>query len=506
MTLKQGILASAMTALITLSNAQAQITKGVTPPKNEVPKKTIAKKGIVVDFPLRTDETSQDADRNNSRANAVLQILAQDQSFLCTGTLIAPDMVLTAASCFEDGKTERLASWSDAQGDQSGRIRPVRFYEPGKWYSMNPRSFNDPDAQTPRYVRVGSNLRDGGQTFRVISHNVPTSADIMMLKLESAVPSALATPMKLHRNRTRWFGARDLFSEMNTMRLTFATWRDGYSGSGETGARLRLTDMRLGTYPLRHRTNPRNVRSRLYSNESQAEFTHSDYRMDVNGHTGSPILHEVGGNLKLVAVAGQAEEFALAFFGGGGARARDGGDVYDLPDIRTWIDLLMETPRCTSIDPDQLEVGSGSGTYFVSDTRSWRGKIVVDAHENADAATQALRFLQTERIDKVCTMSQPGRYYFLRGERLPTGTRDTDGCDAIRPRFSRIEQIGGDWRMNDGGFYYFQSPDTVTRTGASSVTSYIGLKHDLAMMRDERATLSCRLGEGRDAIQYLRRH
>ena len=84
----------------------------------------------------------------------------------CSGALVAPDIVLTAAHC----------DWAVPAWEDDHRMR-------GEWR-----------AGVPHEVRVGANVATGYASFSAHVFNVPGNDDIALWMLDHPVPATLATP------------------------------------------------------------------------------------------------------------------------------------------------------------------------------------------------------------------------------------------------------------------------------------------------------------------------
>lgn len=103
----------------------------------------------------------------------------------CTGTLIAPDLVVSAGHC--DAFDRPDYSPPPAYSVECAADTEVS----GRWYALT----GQPD------IRVGNDLSDLTApdvfTTRAVEYSLPGCADIIVLRLEDPVPTALAEPVKV---------------------------------------------------------------------------------------------------------------------------------------------------------------------------------------------------------------------------------------------------------------------------------------------------------------------
>ena len=125
-------------------------------------------------------------DINTPDANSVVRIFDDNRSLQCTGTLVQPDLVLTAGHCV-------------ARADVFHRNQE----KTGVWYTAN-RNFLDssyydqtPVTGHPIRIGVGHDRRNFVFETRAKAFNVIHDTDIALLALEQPVPARLATPQRV---------------------------------------------------------------------------------------------------------------------------------------------------------------------------------------------------------------------------------------------------------------------------------------------------------------------
>ncbi len=119
---------------------------------------------------------------DNTTTRATVRVRAGGGS--CTGALVRPDLVLSAGHCVTARGSDLghapfnrdRRAWNDAQ-------RPDRFY--------------DLLAQYPRGVAIDVGPTSGAPLFRgkAVEYAIPGNADMILLRLETPVPSRIAQPV-----------------------------------------------------------------------------------------------------------------------------------------------------------------------------------------------------------------------------------------------------------------------------------------------------------------------
>ena len=144
-------------------------------------------------------------DVNTPAANAVVLING------CTGTLLTPTIVVSAGHCFTHGT--RITGWDAGLVCSDKEV-------PGRWYPV----------EQSIQVRVGNNRASPMFTTQATSYSIPGCADIFMVRLASAVPASVATPVKVFVSLGGGEGARDsgFFRDKS---LTLAGWGRDESGT-----------------------------------------------------------------------------------------------------------------------------------------------------------------------------------------------------------------------------------------------------------------------------------
>lgn len=138
-------------------------------------------------------------DVNTPEANAVVRVGA------CTGTLITPDIVLTAGHCFRGDdyrpRPAGTAAFSPACGD---------WQRPDQWYSLG----------LPVSVYFGNDSNNWALTATASQYSLPVCIDMIMLRLDTPVPRNIAIPARV---------ATDLYPARNSpVPLQIVGW--GVSG------------------------------------------------------------------------------------------------------------------------------------------------------------------------------------------------------------------------------------------------------------------------------------
>jgi hypothetical protein len=144
-------------------------------------------------------------DASNPIQNAVVRITHSSggRTFLCTGTLIKDDVVLTAGHCFGGRATPHEDALPQC-GD---------WEIPGQWY----------DLQSPATIGFGNDRQNFLTTRQANKYNMPGCRDIIMLKLNTPVPQGFARPMRVINSAGIQEGARD-FSRFRGQTFEIIGW------------------------------------------------------------------------------------------------------------------------------------------------------------------------------------------------------------------------------------------------------------------------------------------
>lgn len=159
-------------------------------------------------------------DVNTPAANAVVWING------CTGTLLTRTMAVSAGHCFTHGA--RITGWDAGLVCSDKEV-------PGRWYPV----------EQPISVLVGNDRTSPMFTTQATSYSIPGCADIFMVRLASAVPASVATPVKVLVSLGGGEGARDsgFFRDKD---LDLAGW-----GRDESGANPAIRQVASARY-VRH--------------------------------------------------------------------------------------------------------------------------------------------------------------------------------------------------------------------------------------------------------------
>lgn len=160
---------------------------------------------VMVD-PAQALNNSAD-DEDNRKTNATVWAAG------CTGTLISPDIVVSAGHCGDVLRrppvTDPAVAYPNGCAD-----REVS----GRWYPLPGR----PE------IRVGNDLSDlsSERVFRTkaFEYAIPGCADVMLLRLEDSVPDTLATPVKILTEVGDGVGATAGDALFRGARFTAAGW------------------------------------------------------------------------------------------------------------------------------------------------------------------------------------------------------------------------------------------------------------------------------------------
>ena len=114
-------------------------------------------------------------DADTTRNNATVKVGS------CTGTLITPTLVLSSGHCFE--RRPRPAGHSDFPHTPACRD----WQRPDRWYTLG----------APVPVRVGGDSQNWRFQTQANSYSLPGCIDIILLRLDAAVPAAVARPARV---------------------------------------------------------------------------------------------------------------------------------------------------------------------------------------------------------------------------------------------------------------------------------------------------------------------
>lgn len=133
----------------------------------------------------------------------------------CTGTLIAPDVVLTAGHCApKAGQVSQVTPAGCEALPHQARLAKNASSAPTEWLPVKP------DAQGWRpQIRIGVDNRNWSFTTRAAAVAVPRCADLALVRLDDPVPGYRARPMPVMV--TPPF---DVYRTLATHRLRHAGW------------------------------------------------------------------------------------------------------------------------------------------------------------------------------------------------------------------------------------------------------------------------------------------
>ena len=172
---------------------------------------------IITSLPL----TFAGDDVNTPFANAVVRIGG------CTGTLIAPDVVITAGHCISQ----------EARGPRQAPALtlaacPDDWQDPNRWYPL----------MRTVTIRIGNNRTAPLFTTTGVEYTLPVCADMIMIRLAERVPAEIALPSQVLVSAGDGVGGRDA-PRFRDMTLTMVGW-----GGTETGDDPNIRQIGTGRY------------------------------------------------------------------------------------------------------------------------------------------------------------------------------------------------------------------------------------------------------------------
>lgn len=252
-------------------------------------------------------------DANNPASNAVVRY-TWTNGFTCTGTLIAPNLVLTAGHCKGDTVMTPIV------GHQ---------WQIGKWYPVDSAREN-----TTVTVRIGATVTGSSPTYRARFVSFPGWEDMMILRLETSVPASQAIPIPpllsnpsivLNQSYTDPNGCGS--HQVSSFLMSQVYQVVGYAGSSQR----RIATVAGATFPncTRFGTWQPNMIGALNSMGTVYE----------DGDSGSPLLWtDTTGQRWVLGVLQGGGDFASTF-GTGGTDSR--GDAH--PNIPNFLTATMAT-------------------------------------------------------------------------------------------------------------------------------------------------------------------
>lgn len=264
----------------------------------------------------------------------------------CTGVLVAPDLVLSALHCLDaaDARPEYAEKFGESMATRFGFIdweRPDRFYPLAKVVT----------------VSVGVDKQNPRATVEASEYSVPGSTDMVLLRLDSTIASADATPVEVmttvpdsaRSNPTRWIESKN---------LTVRGFGKTGLGEGHQTAMLRSGEIVVARYPCPYLSEGWGFGE---PNKFCAKELAGIGRPGDSG--GGAFWVDGDGDEWLVGIFQGLEgktgsRFVATFFRGGvGYADRVGFEEFPLPTIGGWIDghlansVAGEVARIQSVDP-----------------------------------------------------------------------------------------------------------------------------------------------------------
>ncbi len=279
-------------------------------------------------------------DSNTPEANATVWVGG------CTGTLIQPDMVVTAGHCIN---------------------RPSGFKaEDGRWYPVSQLVNN-----RPQTIGFGNDRRRFALTLSATHFSVLNGADIALLALERSVDPSIAKPAKVlteEPKRIRW----------SSQTFDQAGW-GLTSESGSAPMTRRAGTANFSSFPCK------------VDGVKQADKFCVSGTLVLGGDSGGPLYWRDGsGQRWLIGVVQGYDRttgtsrYVPTFLPAGQMSTRADGSRYEEPDIATFFRTALEASACAHIKRQNATAASPTttleawyspsrGDNFVSTLGVWKG-------------------------------------------------------------------------------------------------------------------------------------
>jgi hypothetical protein len=147
---------------------------------------------------------------------------------------------------------------------------------------------------------------------------------------------------------------------------------------------------------------------------------------------------------------------------------------------------------CVGFDPLNARVESAGGRWKIVDGSHW----VFDFGSSRSEARRALRVIRHYRADQSCFVGRPDPsfQYLLSAGRAPSGPLNGEDCLSFDPRNTRVERVGGRWKIVEGSHWLFDF-------GGQQQEA----RDAMAIIRKHGFDHSCFVGRPDPSLQYLRK-
>ncbi len=220
----------------------------------------------------------------------------------CSGTLVAPTLVLTARHCFRNSPPNPAPHPPRGNGFNDWEL-PDRFYPLDHHYSNGVN------------ILVGNDSDNPTVQIQARSYSLPGNVDIALLKLDSAVPANVATPAAVV---TAWDAPNNVGDYLS--RQTFSVFGFGKDASGQFSNIMQEGRSNSAAYPC-----PSNRDGWTMGDVHRLCAAGSTGGVR-SGDSGGPLYLDVAGQRLLIATfqglesARNGGRYVATFYGGGNGR------------------------------------------------------------------------------------------------------------------------------------------------------------------------------------------